>query len=77
MLRKPAFAVITSTAVLLVYCWLIAIDSTAAFLIFAISPFLVLWTAYTIIRYGVYDGRELDKDEWGYEDKNNDDLGVF
>jgi len=37
---------------------------------FSISPFLVVWMAYTIIRYGPYNGRELKEDEeYGYQDK--------
>ena len=45
---------------------------------FAVSPFLVVWMAYTILRYGSYSGRELDEgEEWGYQDKNKNDLGTF
>lgn len=37
---------------------------------FVLSPFLVTWMAYTIIRYGTYNGRELrEHEEWGYSDK--------
>jgi hypothetical protein len=37
---------------------------------FLLSPFLVIWMAYTILRFGKYDGRELrENEEWGYQDK--------
>ena len=40
---------------------------------FLISPFLVIWMAYTILRHAKYDGRELEEDEeWGYQDKPAD-----
>ena len=45
---------------------------------FLASPFLVIWMAYTILKYGSYNGRELaENEEWGYQDKNKDELGVF
>jgi len=47
-------------------------------LLFAISPVLVVWMVYSVLRYGTYIGRELKPgEEWGYEDKNRDDLGRF
>jgi len=34
--------------------------------------------AYVIIRYGRYTGRELkDNEEWGYEDRKKEDLGIM
>jgi len=45
---------------------------------FLASPFLVVWMAYTILKYASYTGRELAEDEeWGYQDKNKDELGIF
>lgn len=45
---------------------------------FLASPFLVIWMAYTILKYASYNGPELKEDEeWGYQDKNKDELGVF
>jgi hypothetical protein len=45
---------------------------------FLASPFLVIWMAYTILKYASYEGRELEEnEEWGYQDKNKDELGVF
>jgi hypothetical protein len=34
--------------------------------------------AYTILRFGTYNGKELTPDEeWGYQDKDRDELGVL
>ncbi|MCE3283683.1 MAG: hypothetical protein K0Q66_2420 [Chitinophagaceae bacterium] len=45
---------------------------------FLLSPFLVIWMVYTILRYAPYNGKELKEgEEWGYGDKNKDDLSVF
>lgn len=47
-------------------------------ILFFLSPFLVIWMVYRIIRYDNYSGRELNEgDEWGYADKNKEDLNVF
>jgi hypothetical protein len=78
MFKKPSFAVIVTSVILVVYCWLINAGSPVAYFIFAISPFLILWTAYSIIRFGTYNGKELDKDEeWGYQDKEKENLDIF
>jgi hypothetical protein len=78
MLRKPSFAVTLTSVILFVYCLLIIRNSPLAYFIFSISPFLVLWTVYTVIRFGIFKGKELNNDEeWGYEDKNKEELGVF
>lgn len=47
-------------------------------IMFLLSPFMVIWMAYTILRYAPYNGRELKEDEeWGYGDKEQDELGTF
>jgi len=78
MLRKPNFAVTVTSVILFVYCLLIYRNSPIAYFIFSISPFLVLWTVYTVIRFGIFRSKELTEDEeWGYEDKNKEELGVL
>jgi len=80
MFRKPSFAVAVVSAILIIYCALINFEISFPFIyfIFGVSPFLLIWVAYTIIRYGKYDGKELAEDEeWGYQDKDKDELGVF
>lgn len=47
-------------------------------ILFLLSPFLVVWMAYTILKYAPYEGRELEQDEeWAYLDKDKKDLGTF
>lgn len=47
-------------------------------ILFFLSPFLVIWMVYRIIRYDKYTGRELnEEEEWGYADKNKEELNVF
>ena len=48
------------------------------FLMFSLSPILIIWMVYTVIRYGKYTGKELKpNEEWGYEDTPKDQLGTF
>ena len=47
-------------------------------LMFMASPLLVIWMVYSVIKFGKYSGKELGEDEeWGYEDKSREELGVF
>lgn len=80
MLNKPAFAVAVTTIVMIVYNILPQFtDSfTLAGIIFIASPFLIVWMVYTVLKHGKYNGKELDdKEEWGYQDKQRDELGMF
>ncbi|SFE88923.1 hypothetical protein SAMN05518672_111180 [Chitinophaga sp. CF118] len=72
MLRNSTFSVITVTIYLVVYCFLLQIERTQwlGFLMFTLSPILVIWMVYTVLKYGVYNGRELaEGEEYGYQDK--------
>jgi len=79
MLNRTAFAVSAVSIYLLIF--LISVSYGAinlASFLFLFSPLLVLWMVYTVIRYGVYTGKELaDDEEWGYEDRKKEDHGVF
>lgn len=80
MLRNPKFATIFVTVYLLVYCILFGQDAPleVLFALFVFSPFLVIWMAYTILRYDTYEGKEFEEDEeWGYQDRERDSLGIF
>ena len=47
-------------------------------LMFSLSPVLVIWMAYQILTNAVYNGHELGPDEeFGYEDADKTQLGVF
>ena len=74
------FATIAVTSYLIIYTFLHHSGASLPVLgtMFLLSPFLVVWMAYTILRYAPFNGRELKEDEeWGYQDKNKDDLGTF
>lgn len=79
MQKKDITAVTIATIYLIVYCELLQFESTenAAMLMLLFSPLVVIWMVYRVIRHGVYTGKDLGKDEFGYADKNKDDLGVF
>lgn len=74
MFRHPIFAAWFVSIYLLVYTLLLATGFKTlwaiaeAMLLF--SPLLVVWLAYSIIRNGQFDGRELKEgEEFGYGDR--------
>ncbi|HMU45193.1 MAG TPA: hypothetical protein PKC72_02440 [Chitinophagaceae bacterium] len=73
MNRKEYIPVVSVSSILLLYSILAGAGSSSLFIrfIFLISPILVIWLVYSVIRHGVYKGPELKSDEeWGYADKN-------
>ncbi len=80
MNRKEIIPVIIGSTVLLLYCWLVLSGNESGLtnLLFSLSPFLLIWIVYSIIRHGKFEGKELgEKDEWGYTDKDKNELGIF
>jgi hypothetical protein len=74
------FATLFVTAYLIIYTLIHQFGGSLKVLgtMFLLSPFLVVWMAYTIIKHAPYNGKELNEDEeWGYGDKDKNDLGVF
>jgi hypothetical protein len=72
MLRSAAFATTFVTLYLVIYTVLFHTGTSSAItsFMFTASPFLVIWMAYTIMKYGKYSGRELgEHEEWGYQDE--------
>jgi hypothetical protein len=41
------------------------------------SPLLIIWMVICILKDGRQPYPELGKHEWGYRDKNRDELGLF
>lgn len=77
---KEIIPVTIGSTVLLAYCWLMfsGNESGLTSLLFSIFPFLLIWIAISILRYGKFEGTELDEqEEWGYSDKDKNDLGTF
>jgi hypothetical protein len=80
MNKHESIPVITVSAVLLIYCSLIAakIAPLAILIIYTLSPFLLFWMIYKVIRHGSFKGKELSENEdWGYADTSKEDLGAF
>lgn len=78
--QKHKFATILVTVYLVVYVLLHQAGASLELLgtMFLLSPFLVIWMAYTILKYAPYKGKELGADEeWGYADKDRNDPGIF
>lgn len=75
MLRNPAFATTFVTVYLVVYTVLCHTGASEDLItvLFALSPFLVIWMAITIMKYGEYSGAALDDNEWGYQDVEKHD----
>jgi hypothetical protein len=71
MLRSAAFATTFVTLYLVIYTVLFHTNAPSAITtgMFAASPFLLIWMAYTIMKYGKYSGPDLDDKEWGYQDE--------
>ncbi len=75
--KLPVFIV---SCLLLLQCWLVfyAPDSKLINIISFLSPLFMLWMAFSILRHGKYQGKDFTaEDEFGYADKNKEDLGVF
>jgi len=80
MNRREIIPVIIGSAVLLLYYWLILSGNESGLtrLIFSLSPFILLWIVFSILRHGKFEGKELEEnEEWGYSDKDKNELGVF
>ena len=60
------------TLYLIIYTILSRIEAAAPyiFFMFLLSPVLVFWMVYTILKFATYNGRELkENEEWGYQVK--------
>lgn len=80
MLRKSSFSIAATSLYLLAYIIVLHTSGSLPFmlLMLAFSPVLMVWMVYLILKYGVYSSRELeDGEEWGYEDRKKEDLGIF
>jgi uncharacterized membrane protein YjgN (DUF898 family) len=80
MNRNTNIPVAVVTGLLLLYIILLVTGGSPPLtgIIFFLSPFFVIWMAYRVIRYDTYHGKELEEnEEWGYTDKNKDELKIF
>ena len=77
--RSVSFPVTFVTILLIVYTVLLVTGWSMVLtgILFFLSPFLVIWMVYRVIRYDSYHGKELNDEEWGYADKKKEELNVF
>lgn len=71
MYKQSSFAVVFATVYLLIYVLFLQLNilSNVTAVLFFFSPAVLVWLAYTVIRYGTYKGAVLKEDEhWGYQD---------
>lgn len=74
MLKRPYILAILLTCYLLAYVVMLQLNvlPNLTMIMFLLSPLLVLALAYSIIRYGNYDGNDLlENEHWGYQDRPN------
>lgn len=80
MRTKIPAAVYVVSSILLVYIILANVNAPLAVtgLIFAISPFLLVWMVIAVLKSKDPGIKELEKgEEWGYADKKKEDLEMF
>jgi len=79
MRKSPIFVALFVTAYLAVYTALTQFAPMfhIAFAMFMFGPVLILWLVYTVLKFGSYTGKGLSDEEFGYQDKNKADLGMF
>jgi hypothetical protein len=79
MLRSDLFTLGIVTFYLTAYCVLLQFEATIGYaeIMLAFSPVLICWMVYMVLKFGKYSGPELGHDEFVYQDKKKDELGVF
>ena len=79
MLHNATFSVWFATIYLFIYWQLLQFENTKDYgiIMFLFSPFVVCWMVYTVLKHGKYSGPELGDQEFGYQDKQKDELGVL
>jgi hypothetical protein len=79
MLRNANFSAGFVSLYLVAYCVMLQLEKTRdyAVIMFFLSPLIVCWMVYTVIKLGNYNGKSLANDEFGYQDKDKNGLGIF
>ena len=70
MKNKSFITVLVATFYLVLYIILLRNDVAypLVYTMFALSPVVVLYMAYAILKFDVYNGPDLKEEEWGYLD---------
>lgn len=79
-MKRYQWAILFGTIYLVMYVSLFQLGASQAWLeaLFTLSPAVVIWMAYDILRHAHYNGRQLGEgEEFGYGDKRTEELGLF
>ncbi|HEY8400128.1 MAG TPA: hypothetical protein VIK89_02640 [Cytophagaceae bacterium] len=74
-MKSDKFPIIVVSLYLLLYTIspYLNIPVKIIYLMFALSPLLLIWMVYSILKFGKYNGRALrEGEEWGYSDLPED-----
>ena len=78
-MNRSSLAVLSSSLYLLFF--LVVLQTGyyhLTWILFLLSPFVLLYLVYSVLRYGEFRGTELTEDEeWGYEDVDREGLGTW
>jgi hypothetical protein len=79
MLRNATFSAWFATVYLVLYTALLHVDATynIAAVMLLLSTLVVVWMAFTAVKHGKYSQPELNGEEFGYQDRDKGQLGVF
>lgn len=79
MKKRENLSVAIVTCWIVVYCVLLLFEENASYAIVMLTlfPLLMFWMIYQILKHGKYKGPELKNDEFGYQDKDKNELAVF
>lgn len=79
-MNRSVIVAIIATLYLLVYVILYVLGAGLALvtILFTLSPLVVLWLVFTVLKDDSVPVRELeDGEEWGYADREKETLGLF
>jgi hypothetical protein len=82
MLHRPTFVAWFVSAYLLAYVIFLVAGNDLLLMIAEVmllfSPLFICWMVYCVIRYGIFNGKELqEEEEYGYSDRPTEKLGTW
>jgi hypothetical protein len=79
-MKREVLVISLVTIYLIIYSIIafLEINVNLVFILFAISPFLVIWMVISVLKSTGTTVEELKEgEEWGYQDKSKEQLGIF
>jgi len=52
-------------------------STTLCAYLYLVSPLIIVFLVYVVLTEDNHPYPELDKDEWGYRDRDKNELGIF